>query len=198
MKTVILLSSLLLSASVNAALEPLNNTDLQQVEGQAGADISLNLSLNQSSPGVFDTTLCSDLKFCRLGIALNNRSTTDGKKLWLVFKGIQGTINIQQVALDGVDLIYGSTVKPAIQLSFNPLKPIQFRNVGFNSVSIETDTVANEGAGNIPGYLATGTYTTAGFDANREKGFTGLMINGNLSVAGTIKIFSCDSSHPRC
>lgn len=226
MKILFLVSCLLsLATSVNAALEPLNNSDLQQVDGQAGADISLELRLNQTTAGVFDATGCADLKFCRLGISVNNRyddgtqdtyvngsrvASSTGKKLWLVFKGIQGTINIQQMALDGADLKYGNITKPAIQLGFNPLKPIQIRNLGFSALSIETDDQANEGG--TPGYLAmktggtganaynSGKYTDATnqFDLGRETGFTGLNINGNLSVAGTIKIFSCDSSHPRC
>lgn len=227
MKSLFIISCLLsFATSANAALEPLNNSDLQQVDGQAGADISLELRLNQTSAGVFDTTGCADLKFCRLGLSVNNRyddgtqdtydvngnrvASATGKKLWLVFKGIQGTINIQQMALDGADLKYGNITKPAIQLGFNPLKPIQIRNLGFSAISIETDGGTNETG--TPGYLATGsggtgagaysagkyTNTTNQFDFGRETGFTGLNINGNLSVAGTIKIFSCDGSHPRC
>lgn len=226
MKTFAVISSLFLSASVHAGLEPLTNADLQHIDGQAGADISLDLRLNQTSPGVFDSSGCASLEFCRLGISINNRyddssqdsydangnrvASATGKKLWLVFKGVQGAINIQQMALDGADLKYGTITKPAIQLGFDPLKPIQIRNLGFSAVSIETDEQANEGG--IPGYLAMGSggsgakAYSAGkysdpvnqFDLGRETGFTGLNINANLSVAGTIKIFSCDASHPRC
>lgn len=227
MKKLILISSLVfLSNTASAALEALNNADLQKVDGQAGADISLELRLNQTSAGVFDAAGCAALEFCRLGIALNNRydnatqdtfdingnrvASATGKKLWLVFKGIQGTVNIQQMALDGADLKYGTVTKPAIQLGFVASKPIQIRNLGFSALSIETDEEINEGG--IPGYLALGSggsgataysagkYTDAsnGFDFGRETGFTGLNINGNLAVAGTMKIFSCDGSHPRC
>ena len=117
MKKILLASSFLaMCVSAYGALEPLTNLDLQHIDGQAGADINLDLRLNQTAPGVFDTTLCSALEFCRLGIAVNNRyhdGTQDtydvngnripsatGRKLWLVFKGIQGSINIQQMALD--------------------------------------------------------------------------------------------------
>ena len=227
MKKILLASSLLvMCASAYAGLEPLTNADLQQVDGQAGADISLDLRLNNTTPGVFDTTLCAALEFCRLGISINNRyddgpqdtydgngnriPSTTGKKLWLVFKGIQGSINIQQMALDGKSLTYGSITKPAIQLGFDRLKPIQIRNLGFTALSIETDEQKSEGG--IPGYLAMGSggsgaraysngkYTNATnqYDLRRETGFTGLNINGDLSVAGTIKMFSCDSTHPRC
>ena len=225
MKKLALICALVFSAPLHAALEPLANTDLQQVDGQAGADISLELRLNQTSAGVFDTAGCSSIEFCRLGISINNRYddgsqdtyvsgnrvvSATGKKLWLVFKGIQGTINIQQMKLDGADLKYGNIIKPAIQLGFDPLKPIQIRNLGFSALSIETDGGVNETG--TSGYLAMGSggsganaysagrYTDASnkFDLGRETGFTGLNINGNLSVAGTIKIFSCDGSHPRC
>ncbi|XID74369.1 DUF6160 family protein [Alkanindiges sp. WGS2144] len=227
MKNLIIVSSLLcFAASANAALEVLTNSDMQQVDGQAGAYINLDLRLNHTSPGVFDDVGCADLKYCRLALAINNRyhdGTQDtydlngvrtpsatGKKLWLVFKGIQGSINVQQMALEGVDLAYGNIIKPSVQLSFDPKKPIQIRNLGFSALSIETDEQVNEGG--TPGYLAAGsggagatayvngkyTDTTNQFDFGRETGFTGLNINGNLSVAGTIKVFSCDSGHPRC
>lgn len=222
MKKILLGAAFLMSSSVYAELQPLDNHMLEQVEGQGGADISLQLGLNQDSTYKLN---CADLVYCRLGLSLNNRNhdgtitgSATGKKLWLVFKGIQGTINLQKVALDGADLTYGSTVKPAIQLTYDPLLPIQIRNFGYQALSIETDTVANEGAGNVPGYLATSTYAynTGTFDGNnpnypagvkingatgnygRETGFTGLNMHGNLSLAGTVKIFSCDGTHPRC
>lgn len=227
MKNLVLASSLLLASfSATAGLEPLANSELQQIDGQAGADISLDLRLNQTTPGVFDSTGCAKLEFCRLAVSVNNRyhdgtqdsydvngkrvASATGKKLWLVFKGVQGAINIQQMALDGADLKYGNITKPAVQLGFNPLKPIQIRNLGFSALSVETDEQVNEGG--MPGYLAMGSggnganaysagkYSdpTNQFDFGRETGFTGLNINANLSVAGTIKIFSCDGSHPRC
>lgn len=230
MKKLTLLAALAFCVtSSHAALEALDNQELTEVTGQGGADISLQLRLNHNTSAGF---VCAnnELEYCRMALSINNRyadgSYRDsagvvrssagaiipnvGRKQWLVFKGIQGTINIQEIKLDGADLTYNSIVKPAIQLSFNPLKPIQFRNVGYQSLSIETDSIANEGAGNLPGYLAKGSggsgssafvdgkYTAAGFDNGREVGFTGLNIHGNLSVAGTLKVFSCDAGHPRC
>ena len=63
MKKSILFSSLLvLFGTAHAELQTLDNQQLQQVEGQAGATINWTLSLNQTSPGVFDTTTCSDLQ----------------------------------------------------------------------------------------------------------------------------------------
>ena len=210
----------------HAELKPLANQELQAVEAQSAATINWSLSLNQTSPGVFANAAgeyCNgtDVKFCRLAMSSNNRTTLDGKKQWLVLKGIQGTIGLNNVDIDGVDLLYSSDsnmtgvpdqIKAALQLSIKETSPILIRNFGFNAMSIETDTVANEGLGNIPGYLAMGsggtgvtayangvyTDTTNKFDQGRETGFTGMMMNGNLALQGTLKVFSCDASMKRC
>ena len=206
----------------HAELKPLANQELQAVEAQSAATINWSLSLNQTSPGVFANAAgeyCNgtDVKFCRLAMSSNNRTTSDGKKQWLVLKGIQGTIGLNNVDIDVVDLLYkddanADQIKAALQLSIKETSPILIRNFGFNAMSIETDTVANEGSGNIPGYLAMGsggtgatayadgvyTDTTNKFDQGRETGFTGMMMNGNLALQGTLKVFSCDASMKRC
>lgn len=216
----------LLFQTTHAELKPLENNELQAVEAQSAATINWSLSLNQTSPGVFANATgqyCNgtDVKFCRLAMSFNNRTTSDGKKQWLVLKGIQGTIGLNNVDIDGVDLLYSSDsnmtavpdqIKAALQLSIKETSPILIRNFGFNAMSIETDTVANESSGNIPGYLAMGaggsgvsayangvyTDTTNQFDQGRETGFTGMMMNGNLALQGTLKVFSCDASMKRC
>lgn len=223
MKLSALLSSILIySTSAMAALEPMNNRQMQLIDGQAAADrgaatINWQLSLNQTSLGAFDTATCANLEYCRFAIALNNRVDVNNKKQWLVFKGVQGSIRLQDIEMAGTDLIYaddGGTlqIKAALQLAFDESKPIQIRNVGFSALSIETDTVANEGTGNVPGYLAKGsggtgvgvysdgkyTNTANQFDLGRETGFTGMLMNGNLAVQGTLKVFSCDTSMKRC
>ena len=244
MKKSILFSALLLVfGAAHAELQSLNNQQLQQVEGQASAaTIDWTLSLNQTSPGVFDTTTCSDLRFCRFAVSLNNRYddgsyvtrdpitnietihdkngnviTATGRKQWIVFKGIQGSIQLQKVDIDGTDLLYSSDanmtgipdqIKAALQVSFKAANPIKIRNFGFNALSIETDTVANEGAGNVPGYLNADKYgatagdnikvTTSVYDQGRETGFMGMMMNGNLALQGNLKVFSCDTSMKRC
>ena len=106
-------------------------------------------------------------------------SANKGRKLWLVFKGLQGTINIQKIGLDAIDLQYtaktgGSTItKPVMQFSFDGTNPIQIRNFGFNALSIEQDTGTVlsyydtsgnliEGTTTNPqdyGFLKTGTYS---------------------------------------
>ena len=228
MKKTMLFASLFIVAFQfsHAELKPLGNQELQAVEAQSAATINWSLSLNQTSPGVFANAAgqycnATDVKFCRLAMSFNNRTTKESKKQWLVLKGIQGTIGLNNVDIDGVDLLNSSDnnttgvqdqIKAALQLSIKETSPILIRNFGFNAMSIETDTVANEGSGNIPGYLAMGsggtgvtayangvyTDTTNKFDQGRETGFTGMMMNGNLALQGTLKVFSCDASMKRC
>ncbi len=235
MKRNILFSSLLvLFGTAHAELQTLDNQQLQQVEGQAGATINWTLSLNQTSPGVFDTTTCSDLRFCRFAVSSNNRyddgsyvsndgtihkkngdvTTATGRKQWLVFKGLQGTIQIQNMDISGDDLKYTADngtdekIKAALKVSFKKEYPILIRNLGFDALSIETDTVANEGAGNVSGYFNADKYgatagpdikvTTSVYDQGKETGFTGITMNGNLALQGNLKVFSCDASMKRC
>lgn len=159
MKKIILLLSLF-STLVHAGLETLDNNQLRAVEGRAGADISLKLSLNHTPAFQFDNGVggvCQDLAYCHLGISVNKRfvdannnavsdptSANPANKLWLVFKGIQGTIDLQKLGLDGFDLMYKNdggqdVIKPAMMFSLDPTLPILIRNVGFNALSIEKD-----------------------------------------------------------
>lgn len=219
----LVLSLMVFSQSVSAGLERLNDGELHQVEAQAGADIALKLTLNHTANATFDTSVCppDQLQYCRLGISLNNRyhdgsldtidattgvrtPSSTGRKEWLVFKGIQGTINIQKLMLDGTDIKYrDDTVKAAIQIGFDENFPIHIRNFGFQSLSLERDDGPNEVG---PGYLHATKYTAAdgAFDANnpvtgtgRERGFIGLNMHGNLAIDGNIKVFGCNG-HPRC
>ena len=210
--------------SVNvSALEVIEDSTLDTITGQAGADISLKMQLNHDAN---NSLVCSNRVYCRLGISLNNRyhdgsadtfnanderiPSATGRQQWVVFKGIQGTINITKMTLDGIDLEYtkvgGATQKKAaLNLGFTTADPIQIRNFGFESMSIETDTHPNANSLNTSGYLVpvTGTqsslYTVAGFDNGKERGFLGLNMNANLALNGSIKIFSCaGGTHIRC
>ena len=216
-----------------AEMQVMTEEDLQAVDGQAGADISLEMRLNQNESYRFlDQTgeVCEKFEYCRWALNLNNRNhdgtvtgSATGRKLWLVFKQVQGTIKFQELKLDGADLpfylgdVTGLPVlKAAIQLGYDATKPVLIRNFGYQSLAIESDTCTetnlncSSGTVNVPGYLAKGSggsgagaytngkYTAAGFDNGREVGFTGLSINTNLALQGTIKIFSCDANHPRC
>lgn len=230
MKRYILAMLLAASNIVFAAdMQPMTDEELQLVDGQAGADLSLEMRLNQNPDYSFDTTLCAQFEYCRFAMNLNNRNhdgtvtgSATGRKLWLVFKQVQGTVKFQELKLDGSDLTpyigdNSATVqKAAIQLGFDASKPVLIRNFGYQSLAIESDTCTESnlncstGTVNVPGYLAknsggsgagaytNGKYTAAGFDNGREVGFTGLSINANLALQGTLKIFSCDANHPRC
>lgn len=208
---------------VHAELQTLDNQALRTVEGQAGADLSLKLSLNHdimSDPDLQDATKkptfnCTELPYCRLAMSFNKRFVqkytntgvgdtrptdsddlwtvpasdptegvgTEGRKLWLVMKGIQGTVNIQKLGLESIDLTYNRKsdnklmIKPAIKLSFSADKPIQIRDFGFDALSIEQDkftsyyetiggkTVLTERGSTNPddyGYLKLSKYTAVG------------------------------------
>lgn len=236
----IFLSFLLLAFAnlAQAGLEVLDNDELQLVQGQAGADISLLMSLNHTSTYQFDNGVggvCENLAYCHLGISLNKRFVKNGNlpvsdptaanpanKLWLVFKGIQGTINLQKLGLDGMDLTYKNDggqdiVKPAMMFSLNATLPILIRNLGFNALAIEQDDFTSyydnatgkliEGTNPAVapttgyGYLKATTYAAnhpSVYDQNKETGFMGLNMNGNLAIQGKVMMFSCDASHPRC
>ena len=201
MKNIMILLFVLSSTVVHADLEAMDNQALQTITGQAGADLSLKLSLNHSAlsntqlaDGTKPIFECSNLAYCHLAISPNKRFaqkdangnwtvaasdptlSNPGHKLWLVFKGIQGTMNIQKLGLDGVDLQYinksgQSIIKPAIQLTMSADKPLQIRNLGFNALSIEQDNFASyydqngaliEGSSPTPsdyGYLKASLYT---------------------------------------
>lgn len=210
------------------AMEAMSDGDLQAIDGQAGADLSLKLSLNQklvNGKYVFDNgtgSVCEAVEFCRIGLVVNNRyikngqlNSVDGNKLWMVLKGVQGTVNIQKMGLDGVDLTYktkGGTekLKAAMQISFDADKPIQIRNLGFNALAFAQDnfssTATSEtGSSNKAdyGFLKVEHYNSTNaprsiYDHGRETGFMGLQMNGNLVLQGKVMMFGCDGNHPRC
>lgn len=221
----LLIATTLLSPAY--AMDALSDEDLKMVQGQAGADLSLKLSLNQKYDAtkgkyVLDDVLCKDVEYCRLAVSVNNRyikngqaSSSDGNKLWLVFKGIQGTINIQKIGLDGVDLSYkakggAEKIKAAMQLSFDATKPIQIRNFGFDALAFGQDKFTSSAGTEVGssvaadyGYLQVKKYDATNapgsvYDHGRETGFMGVQMNGNLALQGKVMVFGCDATHPRC
>lgn len=226
MKKIIPLFLLCITHLSHAELQALDNQTLQSIQGQGGADLSLKLSLNHNVltdaallSGTTPTFNCdpAQLEYCRLALSVNKRfvqfqtgdsanlwsmpasdptSANKGRKLWLVFKGLQGTVNIQKIGLDGIDLNYtkyvggvasGSMIKPAMQFTLDGSKPIQIRNLGFNALAIEQDTGTVlsyfdtagkliEGTSSNPqdyGFLKTGTYSAV----EQSTGATGTTAN---------------------
>ncbi|WP_180040253.1 hypothetical protein [Acinetobacter sp. YH12100] len=215
------------SMSIYAGLEVLDQQALTDTVGQGRADLNWTLSLNHiyatdltkdtisrldanANPVevfyVLDPETCGATKqFCRLAIAPNNHVDANGNKKWLVFKGIQGTIQIDKFSIDGTTIInHRNEPQTAMKVSFYDDKPLKIRNLGFSTVSIETGT----GGGALEGYANTSaydtytarTYNTEGgfststqdvpsFDKGAEKGFMGLNIHGNLHMSGNLKIF---------
>ncbi len=67
-----------------------------------------------------------------------------------------------------------------------------------NNIYVKEDATASTPATDY-GYLKATTYSGANaYDNGREKGFGGVMMNGNLVLQGKVMMFSCDGSHPRC
>lgn len=179
-------------------LHELNNDELSQVQGQGGADLSLTLSINHAVPAAATTVPfqynCADAssqEYCRFAINFANRQDANGNLYWLVFKKIQGTIQVNRIGLDGATVTVASnTYRSALRLEFYDTSPIKIRNFGFESLAIETDTGS---AASQKGYLNKSTYTT-GFDQGLERGFVGLNVHGNLAMSGTVKLYSCNPS----
>lgn len=228
-----LLGTLLTTSVVSyAGLKALNSGEMTEVAGQGGADLNWTLSLNHvyatdltkndisrvdgngnvlEAFYVLDPNTCGPSKqFCRLAIAPNNHVDANGNQKWLVFKGIQGTLQIDKFSVDG-DTILNAAKKAqtALKISFYDDKPLKIRNLGFSTVSIETGTGADalEGYANTPTYVsynqkiidANGNITTMvtdvpSFDKGAEKGFLGVNMHGNLHMSGNLKIFSYNCS----
>lgn len=94
--SIILVSCLIAVTSSHAELQALDNNALQAVEGQAGADLSLKLSLNQNilsdaalQAGTAPTFSCTNLEYCRLAISFNKRFVQKKLRLMLVVLLIQ-------------------------------------------------------------------------------------------------------------
>lgn len=136
MKNAMLMLLMLSGASLSyAEMQTMNEEELQAVDGQAGADLSLEMRLNQNESYRFlDQTgeVCEEFEYCRWALNLNNRNhngtvtgSTTGRKLWLVFKQVQGTIKFQEIKLDGADLApyvgdnSVTVLKAAVQLGFD-------------------------------------------------------------------------------
>lgn len=216
------------SLSASANLVSLNHQELTETTGQGGADLSWTLSLNHQyatdmsklnistvdgngNPlDVFyklDPAACgTNNLFCRMAIAPNNHVDENGNKKWLVFKQLQGTVQIDKFSLDGTTII-NSRQEPqtALKITFYDDKPLKIRNLGFATLAIETGTGegANEGYANSQTYnkftgrvyQADGTFTQEEqdvplFDKGTEKGFMGLNVHGNMHMNGNLKIFS--------
>lgn len=232
LKSVLCCIFCLSSVMVHAGLQALDSTEMNQVSGQGGADLNWTLSLNHvyatdlskndisrldassnvlEAFYVLDPAACGTTRqFCRLAIAPNNHVDANGNKKWLVFKGIQGTLQIDKFSVDG-DTIINAAGKPqtALKITFYDDKPLKIRNLGFNTVSIETGTGlgALEGYANTPTYqtykqkiidadgnITTSTTDVGSFDKGAEKGFLGVNMHGNMHMSGNLKIFSYNCS----
>ena len=209
-----------LSLSAHANLTSLNADEMTQTTGQGGADLSWTFSLNHqyatdltlnNISGIengkevvyykFDPKSCgANNLLCRLAISPNNHVDKNGNKKWLVFKDIQGTLQIDRFSLDGTTIINArGEPQTAMKVTFYDDSPLKIRNLGFSTLSIETGTQSQEGFLNTEKYdtyvekINGGTAVTKDvpkFDRGQEKGFVGLNVHGNMHMSGNLKIFS--------
>lgn len=214
-----ILMVLVLSTQISyAGLVGLDSEEMVNVTGKGGADLSWTLSLNhqyasdmtltnisklngQDKNGraivneayyKMQSTDCPLLELCRLAISPNNH-IENGQKKWLVFKQIQGTIQVEKFSLEGTTILNkDGNSQTAMLLKFYDDKPLKIRNLGFSSLSVESGAV---------GYLNTTKYSTYGsgqavpsFDNGQEQGFMGMNMHGNLHMSGDLKIFSYNCS----
>lgn len=145
---------------------------------------------------------------CRLAISPNNHKevrkdvngqvvTKDGKAVydqkWLVFKKIQGTLQIDRFSLDGTTITNkDKSPQTALMITFYDDSPLKIRNLGFENVSVEAgDTGYLEGIKYSE--IITGVASPT-FDKGKETGFMGLNVHGNLHMSGNLKIFSYNCS----
>lgn len=218
MKKAFFMTLILSSQAASAGLVGLNSDELVEVTGKGGADLSLTMSLNHQyatdmslknisklngvdKNGVaivseayyrMQATDCPLLELCRLAISPNNH-VENGSKKWLVFKQIQGTLQIDKFSLEGTTILNkDGNSQTAMLLKFYDNNPLKIRNLGFSSLSVESGDT---------GYLDTAKYSTydsgkavPSFDNGKEKGFMGLNMHGNLHLDGNLKIFSYSCS----
>ncbi|MGE8652283.1 hypothetical protein [Acinetobacter sp. YH12227] len=209
------------SFSANAGLVGLDNTELVDVVGQGGADLSWTLSLNHQyandlslkniskTNGVDPTTGraivteayyqmradkdCALLELCRLAISPNNHKDNNGQQKWLVFKQLQGTLQIDKFSLEGTTIINrDGNRQTAMLLKFYDDKPLKIRNLGFASLSVESGDTGYFNKTTYDTYATGKTVPT--FDKGQEQGFMGVNVHGNLHMDGNLKIFSYNCS----
>jgi hypothetical protein len=218
----ILSAMLLLLQPAHAALEAYSDVDLRTVDGQAGIydptsasltmGLDLRLNMDKTTAGVYSNVCASGVVACNLGVSFNNRFSTGNLKDWLVFKNVTGSINIPEFIISGQDVNISNTatvLKPALTITMSSAKPIIIKQLGFESLAVETDSALEvDGSGNLnlsnlPGYrvatlAAPAGSTTNVFDAGKFSGFIGLDITAKIAVNGNIKIFSCTRSASGC
>jgi len=190
----LVLCCLMSSHAAFAELQPISNEELDAEIGQAGVALSLEMRLNADAAG---NSLCGTTALpmaeCRLAIGVNNRGVAGVDQEWLVFKGIYGRIYIPRLTIDASTVSYTSDVDgstqtiAALKLGYGGggVNKIQINNLTISNIALERDNLGT--ALGTKGYMATS-----------EEGFLGLQINGNVEIAGSLKMFPCSANHPRC
>ncbi len=198
----------LMIGQTSPAVEPIDTSAPKLI---FGLEMRLNLDKDAGTGALSNICTASGgaaNPACNIGVSFNNRYTGTNQKDWVVFKNVTGSIKIENLQLTGQLVNTSSTATPnkraALSFTFDPTKLIEIKKLGFESLAVESDTAAEVNAdgslntSNTPGYRNTTLATTNTFDANKSRGFLGLDITANVSVGGTIKIFSCNRSVNGC
>jgi len=206
----------MVSGQVSPAVEPIDTGAPKLV-----FDLEMRLNLDKNATTGALTNICSASggvanPACNIGVSVNNRYSGAGtagdpfRKDWLVFKNVTGSIKIENLQLTGqvVNVSNNNAGAPnrraALALTFDPTKFIEIKKLGFESLAVETDTATEVNAdgslnaANTPGYRNNTLATTNTFDADKSRGFLGLDMTANITIAGTIKLFSCTRSTTGC
>lgn len=232
MKTIAMMTATMLALPAHAVLQSVDDLELSTMNGQAspaviaydtgapklilGLDLRLNLdpdgTIGQTdgtlgaADGSLDNICPSGQVACNIGIAFNNRYSSGNKKDWLVFKNVTGSISIPHIDLTGQLVNVSSTGtannRSALALRIEKTNPIVIKQLGFESLAVETDSAAEVVAGgalngsNVAGYRNNALAAPLGdtnnvFDAGKFRGFVGLDITASLAVNGTFKIYNC-------
>lgn len=229
MKTIAMITATMLALPAHAVLQSVNDVELSAVNGQAspaviaydtgapklilGLDLRLNLdpdgTLN-AADGRLDNICPSGQVACNIGIAFNNRYTNGNQKDWLVLKNVTGSISIPRIDLTGQLVNVSSTAtannRSALALRIEKTNPIVIKQLGFESLAVETDSAAEVVAGgalngsNVAGYRNNAVINESGntFDNGKFRGFVGLDITASLAVNGTFKVYNCVRSANGC
>ena len=157
------------------------------VIGAGDDDMRLNADASGNKLAFCNTTPTE----CRLATSLNNRGIAGTNQEWLVWKGFYGRIFIPYLTLDASSATYtndggGTTTVQAARFGFGgTANKILVQNLTISNMAVERDNLLT----------AVGT---RGYAATNEDGFLGLRINGSIAIEGSLKMFACNSDHPRC
>lgn len=204
-------AALLACSGMALALTPLDTDELEGISGREGIALDLELRLNVTETGARSPS-CSDVVGaatnlrCFTALQLANRGgnaigPTSAFDEWLVLKGFYGSLKINTLLLDGVELPSTNTssyVASRFPVGYNPARnptrpAIQFRFAGAYNV-FETDM---EMYLDIP--RASIEYGPTGYQNDNLGSFIGLRVGDKgtaFNAADTARTYEAAAGRP--